>query len=154
MKKLLCAILFCNIAFLSFSQELQFTSGREKNDNKPAYFQSVSSRVSLTSSAIEDFFNYQLQQEVAIDVLPGLLFKGKVFSITNDAPGLTSIAIQSIEKNGMVLSFSKLILADQSILYRGMIQSKKYSDMLMLEKDPVTGLYNWNKKLVSHLLSD
>jgi hypothetical protein len=32
--------------------------------------------------------------------------------------------------------------------------SKKHSDMLMMEKDPVTGNYTWNKKQVSHMLAD
>jgi hypothetical protein len=52
------------------------------------------------------------------------------------------------------MSVSRLILPDNTIVFRGIITSPKHSDMLMLELDPVTGLYNWNKKQVSHLLSD
>lgn len=154
MKKLLFAILFCNFAFLSFSQEVKFSSGREKHDGKPQLFQSVSPKFSFKVSLIDEVMNYRLQQDVEIDLTPGLLFTGKVSSITNDAPGLQTITIQSSEKGGLVLSFSKLVLPDQSIIYRGMFQSKNHSDMLMLEQDAVTGLYNWNKKQVSHLLSD
>ena len=154
MKKLLFAILFCNFAFLSFSQELQFASGREKHDSKPQLFQGVSAKFSYKVSLIDEVISYRLQQDIVIGLTPDLSFTGKVSSITNDAPGLTTITIQSSENGGQVLSFSKLVLPDQSIIYRGLVQSKNHSDMLMLEKDPVTGLYNWNKKQVSHLLSD
>ena len=154
MKKLLFAILFCNFAFLSFSQDVKFASGREKHDSKPQLFQNVLSKFSFKVSQIDEVMNYHLHQNVEIDLTPGLLFAGSVSSITNDAPGLTTITIQSSEKGGLVLSFSKLVLPNQSIIYRGLVQSKNHSDMLMLEQDAVTGLYNWNKKQVSHLLSD
>ncbi len=154
MKKLLFAILFCNFAFHSFSQDVKFASGRDKYDGKPQLFQNVSTKFSFKVSQIDEVMNYRLNQNVEIDLNPGLLFAGNVSSITNDAPGLTTITIQSSERSGLVLSFSKLILPDQSVIYRGLLQSKNHSDMLMLEQDAVTGLYNWNKKQVSHLLSD
>lgn len=155
MKKLFFAMLFCNFAFLSYSQDLQFASGREKYDSKPSLFQGISTRFSFKTLLIEDIIsNARLQQELVVDLTPGYTFNGKVTAINNDAPGLTTVTIQSITKDGVLLTFSKLVLPDQTISYRGMIQSKNHNDMLMLEQDPVTGLYNWNKKMVSHLLSD
>lgn len=154
MKKLLFAILFCISAFLSFSQDIQFTSGREKHEGKPQLFAGTSQRNSTSSAFVEDIINFQLKQQVEISVTSGFKFKGTVSSVSSDAPGLTTVTIQSSETKGLLLSVSRLILADKTVLYRGIITSTKHSDMLMLEQDPVTGLYNWNKKQVSHMLSD
>lgn len=154
MKKLLFAILFCNFAFLSFSQDVKFASGREKHDGKPQLFSGTSQRNSTSTVFFEDIMSLQLKQQVEISVSSGFKFKGTVSSISNDAPGLITITIQSSETKGLLMSVSRLLLPDNIIVFRGIITSQKHSDMLMLEQDAVTGLYNWNKKQVSHLLSD
>lgn len=105
MKKLLFAILFCNFAFLSFSQDVKFASGREKHDSKPQLFQNVLSKFSFKVSQIDEVMNYRHHQNVEIDLTPGLLFAGSVSSITNDAPGLTTITIQSSEKVDLYFLF-------------------------------------------------
>lgn len=154
MKKLLFAILFCNFAFLSFAQDVKFASGREKNDGKPQLFSGTSQRNSTSAVFIEDIMNLQLKQQVEISVISGFKFKGTVSALSSDAPGLTTITVQSSEIKGLLMSVSRLILPDNTIVFRGIITSPKHSDMMMLELDPVTGLYNWNKKQVSHLLAD
>lgn len=154
MKKLLLAILVCNSAFLSFAQDIQFTSGREKHEGKPQMFTGISQRNSGSPVAVEDIMNFQLKQQVEITVTPGFKFKGTVSAVSNDAPGLTTVTVQSSETKGLLLSVSRLMLADKTVSYRGIVTSTKHSDMLMLEQDPVTGYYNWNKKQVSHMLSD
>ncbi len=154
MKKLVFVLLFSTSAFISFSQDLQFESGRQKHDGKAQMFSAVSQRSSTTLTFIENVMDFQLKQEVEVAVTSGLKFKGTVSSITNDAPGLTTITLQSSETKGMILSVSRLIQPDKTTLYRGIVMSSKHSDMLMLEKDPVTGNYNWNKKQVSNLLAD
>jgi hypothetical protein len=35
-----------------------------------------------------------------------------------------------------------------------MMMGTGYSDMLMLEKDPATGSYVWNKKEIAHMIPD
>ncbi len=154
MKKLVFVLLFSTSAFISFSQELQFESGRSKHDAKPQMFPAVSQRSSTISGFTEDVMNFQLKQQVDISVTSGFRFKGTVSSVTNDAPGLTTVTIQSSETKGMVLSVSRLVLPDKTTVYRGIVISTRHSDMLMLEKDPVTGNYNWNKKQVSNMISD
>lgn len=154
MKKLLFAILFCNSAFISFSQDIQFTSGREKHGSKPQLFPAIAQRNSAPSVFLDDVMNFRLKQQVEITVTSGFKFKGIVSSVSSDAPGLTTMTIQSSETKGLIFSVSRLILSDKTIVYRGIVTSTKHSDLLMLEQDPVTGLYYWNKKQVSHLLSD
>ncbi len=154
MKTLFFALLFCTSALFSFSQDLQFESGRTKNDSKPQLFAELSDKFAITSTFIDEVMSYQLKQPVEITVNPKLVFKGRVTSITNDAPGLTTISIQSSEKQGLILSLSRLVLPDQTIVYRGIILSKTNSDLLMLDKDAVTGHYVWIKKQVSQLIAD
>ena len=103
---------------------------------------------------IDEVMSYQVKQQVEVAVSPRFVVKGKVSSVTSEAPGLTTITIQSSEIEGLVLSLSRITLPDQSIVYKGIILSKSNSDMLMLDKDPVTGNYIWSKKQVSQLIAD
>ncbi|MBY0478097.1 MAG: hypothetical protein K2Q24_10655 [Chitinophagaceae bacterium] len=154
MKTLILAVLFCSSAFISFSQDLQFESGRSKNDSKPKLFAELTEKFALTSTFIDEVMSYQLKQPVEVTVNPKLIFKGRVTAINNDAPGLTTISIQSSEKQGLILSLSKLVLPDQTVVYRGIILSNSNSDLLMLDRDAATGNYVWIKKQVSQLIAD
>jgi hypothetical protein len=151
MKQLVLVLALSILSTYSFSQEVTFESGRQKHDNKPAMFGTVSSRFAPSQTFINDVMNFRLNQQV---ITNGLRLKGQVTSITSDAPGLTTVTIQSTDRPGLLLSISKTTLPDQTVTYRGIMISKKHSDMLMMEKDPVTGNYTWNKKQVSHMLAD
>jgi hypothetical protein len=154
MKKLLLSLLFIAFTILSFSQELQFESGRQKHDAKPAMFNTVAGRFAPSQDFLTQVMNYRLQEKVDVVITSGLRFKGQVSAITSDAPGLLTITIQSTDRPGLILSISRITLPDQTIAYRGIIISKAHSDLLMMEKDPVTGNYVWNKKQVSLMIAD
>lgn len=154
MKPLALMLALCMLSAYSFAQEIKFESGRQKHDNKPAMFGTVSSRFAPSQTFLTDVMNFRLNQEVDIFVTNGLRFKGKVTAVTSDAPGLTTVTLQSSDKPGLLLSLSRVILPDQSISYRGIMMSKKHSDLLMMEKDAVTGNYTWTKKQVSNMLAD
>jgi hypothetical protein len=62
--------------------------------------------------------------------------------------------MKSTETPGLVLSLSRLEIAGEGVTYRGMMMGTGYSDMLMLEKDPATGSYVWNKKEIAHMIPD
>lgn len=154
MKKLVFALAFCTLSIFSFSQEIQFQSGRQKHDGKPAMFNNVASRFAPSQTFIGDVMNARLNEKVDLFVTNGFRFKGEVTAISSDAPGLTTVTVQSTDRPGLLLSISRTTLPDQSIIYRGIMISQKHSDMLMMEKDPVTGSYNWNRKQVSHMIAD
>jgi hypothetical protein len=154
MKQLVLLLLFCSAAFVSFSQEVKFESGKARHDKKPKLFSGTSNRFAATASFINEVMNARLQSNATVVITQGVVFKGKVTSITSDAPGLTTVTIQSSDVQGAVLSLSRITLENNVVVYRGVVMSKNHSDMLMLEKDPVTGIYNWNKKEVSNLLAD
>ncbi|MBP6686237.1 MAG: hypothetical protein KA160_00160 [Lacibacter sp.] len=154
MKKLVFALAFCTLSIFSFSQEVQFESGRQKHDGKPAMFNSVAARFAPSQTFITDVMNTRLNQTVDLFVTNGFRFKGEVTAISSDAPGLTTVTVQSTDRPGLLLSISRITLPDQTITYRGIMFSSKHSDMLMMEKDPVTGSYNWNRKQVSNMIAD
>ncbi len=154
MKKLVIALAFCTLSIFSFSQELKFESGRQKHDGKPAMFNNVASRFAPSQSFIGDVMNARLNEKVDLVVTNGFRFKGEVTAISNDAPGLTTVTLQSTDRPGLLLSISRVTLSDKSVTYRGIMLSQKHSDMLMMEKDPVTGSYNWNRKQVSNMIAD
>ena len=154
MKKLVFALAFCTLSSISFSQELKFESGRQKHDGKPAMFNTVASRFAPSQTFINDVINARLNEKVDLFITNGLRFKGEVTAISSDAPGLTTVTLQSTDRPGLLLSISKITLSDKSVTYRGIMLSQKHSDMLMMEKDPVTGSYNWNRKQVSHMIAD
>lgn len=160
MKKLLTVLLFCLPAALANAQDgPQFSSGREKHDGKPQLISTsasarAKSKFPVRRAFINEVMGYRLNQTVQLQVIDGFQFKGKVSAITHDAPGLETIIMQSTETKGLVLSISKIKAQDGTISYRGMMMSTNHSDMLMLERDPVTGEYFWNKKTVSHMIPD
>ena len=154
MKQLVLVLALSILSTYSFSQEVRFESGRQKHDGKSSMFGNVNSRFAPSQTFINDVMNFRLNQQVDLFITNGLRFKGQVTSITNDAPGLTTVTIQSTDRPGLLLSISKTTLPDQTIAYRGIMISKKHSDMLIMERDAVTGNYAWNKKQVSHMLAD
>lgn len=154
MKKLVFVLAFCTLSIFSFSQEQQFQSGREKHDGKPSMFSNVASRFAPSQTFINDVMNARLNETIDLVITNGFRFKGEVTAISSDAPGLTTVTVQSKDRSGLILSISKTTLPDRSVIYRGIILSQKHSDMLMMEQDPVTGSYNWNKKQVSHMIAD
>lgn len=154
MKQFLLFLLFSSATAVAFSQQVKFESGSSKHDKKPQLFAGTTNRFAMTASFIDEVINAPLQSNASVIIAPGYVFKGKVTSVTSDAPGLKTVTIQSSEVNGAVLSLSQVTLEDKTVVYRGIVISKNHSDMLMLEKDPVSGKYNWNKKQVSNMLAD
>ncbi len=154
MKRLLLLSLFSIPALISFSQEPQFSSGRDKHDAKPSLFQNISQKSAVRQGFIDEVMGYQLNQAVVIEITNGFVFKGTVTAVTSDAPGLTSVIIRSGDVDGLQFSLSRVVLPDQAINYKGLLICKAYNDLLIMEKDPVTGNYNWNKKMLSAILTD
>jgi hypothetical protein len=154
MKKFSIVLLACFTSALVNAQEVSFKSNREKQSGKPSLFTKESARFAVRSNFINEVLAYRVSQEVNIQITPKTNFKGKVTAITNDAPGLQTIIMESSEMQGLVLSLSKIEIKGEEPLYRGIMISKDHNDLLMLEKDAVTGTYNWNKKQVAQMIPD
>jgi hypothetical protein len=154
MKKLSIVMLACFTLTLANAQEATFRSNRIKQFEKSQLFAKSSARLNVQHNFLHEIMSYKEGQEVVVQVSPEILFKGKVGAITHDAPELTTVIMQSSEIPGLVLSVSKIEVKGEGVVYRGIMTSKHHSDMLMMEKNPATGEYVWNKKAVAHMIPD
>mgnify|MGYP006902217484 CR=1 FL=1 len=154
MKKLLLVLLSSLSVSFVMAQELSFSSGRDKHDHKPQLFAALSPKIAVSAQFIDDVMQARVNQAFRIVLADGFVFNGNVTARTSDAPGLESVMLHSSEVPELVFSVSRLTLPDQSVVYRGIITSKRHSDMLLMEKDAITGNYYWNRKNVSRMISD
>ena len=155
MKKLFFILLLSLSVSVSFAQEdVTFSSGREKHDGKPQLFTNLSPKFSVRAGLIDEIMSSRLNQPVSLLITEGFVFNGKIMSKTSDAPGLETVTIESNEKQGLLFTLSKTTIPGEGIVYRGLLISRNHSDMVMLEKDPITGVYVWTKKPVSQIISD
>ncbi len=155
MKKLIIVLLFSLPAFVAVAQEdAMFSSGRQKHDTKPQLFSTLPSKFSLKTGLIDEIMNTKLNQQVSLLVTEGFTFYGRVISKTSDAPGLETVTIESTEKQGFVFTLSKTNVAGEGVIYKGLLLSRNHSDIILLEKNLVTGVYEWIKKYLSQMISD
>lgn len=155
MKKLFFILLLSLSISVSFAQEdVTFSSGRDKHDGKPQLFTNLSSKFSLKVGLVDEIMNSRLNQPVTLLITEGLVFNGKILSRTSDAPGLETITIESNEKQGFLFTLSKTTIPGEGIVYRGLLISRNHSDMVVLEKNAITGVYEWTKKTVSQMIAD
>lgn len=134
-------------------EDVHFTSGKEKHDHKPQLIKSFTKKT-VSNEFLNQAMTYRLHQQVTIRITDNLTFNGKVTAITKDAPGLQTVIMQSSEIKGLVLSISRLTQPNAAPIFRGIMMSQTHKDLLMMEKDPITGYYAWNKKNVSNVLTD
>lgn len=155
MKKLLFALLLSLSVSVAFAQEeISFTSGRDKHDGKPQFFANLSQKFALKTGFVENMFSFRKDEIVTITVTEGFVFNGKVISKTVESNGLEIITVESNQRKGLVLSVSKYTKPDGTVDYMGVITSREFSDMIMLEKDIITGNYQWTHKNLSQMIAD
>jgi hypothetical protein len=155
MKKLLFALLLSLSVSVAFAQEeISFTSGRDKHDGKPQFFANLSQKFVLKTGFVENMFSFRKDEIVTITVTEGFVFNGKVISKTVESNGLEIITVESNQRKGLVLSVSKYTKPDGTVDYMGVITSREFSDMIMLEKDIITGNYQWTHKNLSQMIAD
>ncbi|MBX9782220.1 MAG: hypothetical protein K2X48_02900 [Chitinophagaceae bacterium] len=155
MKKLLFVLLLSLSVTASFAQEeLKFSSGRDKHDGKPQLFAGLSQKISVKAGFIDEVMNSKMNEEVTLQVVEGFAFTGKVISKSSDVPGLETVTVENSSRKGFVLTLSKITTPVDGVTYRGMLKGRDFSDILLLEKDIVTGFYQWIKKKLSQAISD
>ncbi|MFN5134409.1 MAG: hypothetical protein ACK5DG_03760 [Chitinophagaceae bacterium] len=155
MKKLLFALLLSlSVSAAVAQEEISFTSGRDKHDGKPQFFANLSQKFALKTGFIENMFSFKKDETVIVTVSEGFVFNGKVISKTVESNGLEVITLESNQRKGLVLSVSKYTRPDGTVDYMGVITSREFSDMIMLEKDIITGNYQWTRKNLSQMIAD
>lgn len=156
MKKILFILLMClSVSAVTMAQdEIKFSSGHEKHDSKPQFFAHLSPKFSVKNGFVNDLLIAKLNDQLNIVVTEGFIFNGKVISKTNEGNGLETITVESQQKKGLLLSVSRYIRPDGSADYTGVITSREISDIITMEKDAITGNYQWIRKNISQMISD
>ena len=156
MKKILFILLMClSVSAATKAQdEIKFPSGHEKHDGKPQYFAHLSPKFSVKNGFVNDLLNAKLNDHVNVVVTEGFVFNGKVVSKTNEGNGLETITLESNQKKGLLLSVSRYARLNGSVDYMGVITSREISDIIMMEKDAITGNYHWTRKNLSQMILD
>lgn len=155
MKKLLFVLLSSlSVSVAVAQEEISFSSGRDKHDGKPQFFANLSQKFALQTGFVENMFSLKKDETVNITVTQGFVFNGKVISKTVESNGLEIVTVESNQRKGLVLSLSKFTMPDGTVDYMGVITSREFSDMIMLEKDMITGNYQWIRKNLSRVIAD
>jgi hypothetical protein len=155
MKKLLFVLLSSlSVSVAVAQEEISFTSGRDKHDGKPQFFANLSQKFTLKTGFVENMLNFRKDETVIITLTEGFVFNGKVISKTVESNGLEIVTVESNQRKGLVLSLSKFTKPDGTVDYMGVITSREFSDMIMLEKDMITGNYQWTRKNLSQMIAD
>lgn len=145
-------ILFITLTFLSlvsFSQDQQFQSRREKDKNKPTLFHNHAD----TSDVHPNFFNtissVEIGDKITIQVMQNLIIKGNV-NIIEETIEYRKVSVESEETPGLRIILSHNIEDE----YIGFISCTKHKDMLVLHRDETTSKYMWIKREVGEILPD
>jgi hypothetical protein len=156
MKKIFFILLMClSVSAVATAQEeIKFPSGREKHDRKPQYFAHLTPKFSVRNDFVNELLRANPNEQLHIAVTQGFIFNGKVISKTKESNGLETIIVESEQKKGLLLSVSKYTKPDGSVEYMGVITSREISDIMMMEKDMITGNYQWIRKNISQMIVD
>ena len=144
MKKVLIPV-FILLSSLSFAQGFQ--SRKEKDKNKPSLFTKDSVISKLQSTFIEQISNIEKHDIVNLRITQYTKFEGIVTQIIK-TDKLISLTINSLEIDNLILIYSDIKLESGEHVYRAMLMSNKYKDVLILENN------NWYKKGMSDLIPD
>lgn len=118
---------------------------REPDYNKPLLFQQLPNRLDCKIADLQNLLQYEVGQEVNINLADNFNFRGIVTSTAvRDNGKITSVVIRSSNYNGAVLSFSKVIPENEVPYFTGRILSMQHGDSyeIVLEN----GIYVLNKK--------
>ncbi len=155
MKKLFLILGLCfSFGLLNAQMEDRFSSGHLKHDSKPRLFTRLPQKISADQNLLELAINTTEGQAGNFQFAPGNVFNGRVVSKDHDDKGNMTISFESETTKGYLLTISRVVTPDQGIIYRGMIGGQSFADIFLLEKNTLTGNYEWVKKNLSDLITD
>jgi hypothetical protein len=156
MKKISLFLLMClSVSAVTMAQEEPtFSSGREKHDSKPQYFAHLSPKFSVKAGFVNELLQAKLNDPINLMVTEGFVVAGKVIAKNYEGNGVETVTVESNQKKGLLLSVSRYTRPDGSVEFSGVIRSQDIRDMILMEKDPITGNYQWTRKNVSQMITD
>jgi len=150
----LFVILLTALFTTSFSQTIHFQSAKERNENKPQLFAKDSTKSLFNKEYIEDILSMSVDDKVEIELTKHTTFKGKITLINNPHSTATTMMLKSDDVDSLMFIISKITVPPDDTIYRALLMSNNYKDMLMLEKDNHDGKYYWSKRETADLIPD
>lgn len=152
MKRTYLTLTLFLISIFSFSQETDFKSMKEKNENKPELFNNDEKNININNSFFNKVFFSELGDTLDLDLTPNIKINGTVTNalFTND---FDIISISCLNIPGLRLLMSRKHF-DTEEEYFGVTISMNHKDGLKLEKNKETGYYQWVKKEMSEIIPD
>jgi hypothetical protein len=121
--------------------------------NKPQLFADLPSRLPVQLARLETLLSLSEGAPVNQQLATGLTWRGIVSSVSSPQDAsVKSVVIRSTDRQGAVLTFSRLTRADGSRRYRVLIMSRQHIDGLELVNED--GQYYLQKKNLYDLISE
>lgn len=144
-------VLFCVCSFIASAQ-----AGiplNEPNNNKPHLFPDMPQKMKLRISNLEDLLDLPVGASVKTFIADEFNFHGTVVSKSDNADTtVKSVVINSTNKKGATLTFTKTIQPDGTVEYLGRIMSFKNGDAFQIVKE--NGQYVLQKKILNELMNE
>ena len=136
--KTLKAITVCVLFSLSY-----FYSGAQENlrinqpdYNKPKLFEDLPQKMNVTIPDMESLLTLSVGAPVTAKLSKSFYIKGTIVSKSGDsASAVRSVVIKSTNRQGAVLTFTRIKDTDGSFVYRGRIMSRDNSDAYEIVKE-------------------
>lgn len=126
---------------------------READNNKPALFKNLPSRINCRISNMESLLEFPVGKKVSVQLTDEILFQGILSSVSSrENNGLKSVVIKSSNIQGAALTFSKITNDDGSHYFSGRMMSFQHDDVYEITNEK--GQYAFVKKKFNDLVNE
>lgn len=145
-------------AFLIFSGLSSFAQTEkiplnEPDYNKPKLFNDLPEKMKLNLSDMEGLFSYTPGKEVSVRASDNFLFEGVVVSVSDEKEAsLRSVVINSSNRPGALLTFTRTVNSEGTVKYLGRIISRRNGDAFDITQED--GVYILKKKNFYDLMNE
>jgi hypothetical protein len=125
----------------------------EPNYNKPKLFEDLPQKINVKISDMESLFDVPAGTSVIAKLTPNFNLKGTVMSKSGTAESsVRSVVVKAINRQGAVLTLTKITTANRTVIYKGRVLSKDNSDALELVKE--NDQYIFQKKHYNEIIAE
>jgi hypothetical protein len=134
--KIICICAFFTLGYFYSGAQENLRVINEPNYSKPRLFQDLPEKMNLTLSDLEPLFHLSVGESVTAKFTKGFFIKGIIVSRSGDsASTVKSVVIKSTNRQGAVLTLTKIMGNGGAYTYRGRIISKDNIDAYEIVKD-------------------
>lgn len=139
------------VTLITFNGSSQTVTVNNPPTNLPKAFSTLGDSTSINIIELSELFSKKNNEKVILTLGSQFFLEGVVQSIS-DNNTVTTISIKLSTPSPLLLTFSKIILAQDSIIYRGLISGRNTGDCLELIKDK--NQFKFIKKEINYLRAE